>query len=115
MKDFLTYLAESDSINEKQDLEFFNKRIAGAKKLSAQAEQKGGPAILTHWHFAAKNSQYEQVLSAVRSGKNKEYFVSKYESILDQLKTPNMTQKQFQVLSGRLEVWGEAIAKLFHN
>ena len=112
MKDFLTYITEFD---ENKDLEFFNKRIAGAKKISAQAEKKGGPAILTYWHFAAKNSQYKEVLSAVQFGKNKEYFVSKYESIIDQLKTPNMTQKQFQVLSGRLEGWGEAIAKLFHN
>ena len=111
MKNFSTFCEEKNK--QDPDLEFFNKRRNGAKKLSAQAKEKGGPAILTHWHFAAKDSQYETVLNAVKMGKEKNYFVEKYKQVLQKMEKTNFSQKEFQSLSGEIEVWGEAIARLF--
>lgn len=114
MKDFLTYITEG-SLERKQKtpLKFFEKRFQGAKKISEQAKKKGGTSLLTHYHFAAKLEQYESVEEAIQQGKDKKFFESKYQNLLSQLKTLDMTQKEFQSLSGELEVWGEAIVKLF--
>ncbi len=113
MKDFLKFLTEAKQETGTGSLEFFDKRLAGAKKLSAQAKEKGGPSILTHYHFAAKIKQYEAVEQAIRQNKDVAFFESKYRNLLSQLQSLNMTQRQFQALSGELEVWGEAIVQLF--
>lgn len=112
MKNFIEYVEtkKSDSGN---DIFFFEKRKAGAEKISHQAKEKGGPAILTHWHFDAKNPQYQKVLKAIENKKNKEYFLEKYKKCLKKLNKDNFEQKEFQSLSGELEVWGETIARLF--
>lgn len=115
MKKFLDYLTEASKNSTPDSLTFFDKRMTGAKKLSAQAKEKGGPSLLTHYHFAAKVKQYEAVEQAVREGKDRKFFESKYQSILSKLKNLNMTQRQFQAISGELEVWGEAIVQLFHG
>lgn len=112
MKKFLDYIVETQSDNEKS-LGFFEKRLGGAQKISVQAKEKGGLSLLTHYHFAAKIKEYKAVEDAIQEGKGQEFFQSKYRQLLEKLKDLNITQKQFQALSGELEVWGEAIVQLF--
>lgn len=114
MKDFWEFINEANkNTKNEKSLEFFDKRMAGAQKISTQAKKKGGPSLLTHYHFAAKIKQYEDVEEAIKQGKDEQFFNQKYQTLLSQLKTLNMTQKEFQTLSGELEVWGESIVKLF--
>lgn len=117
MRDFLSFLTESDnsfsSRKTEGNLEFFTKRQAGARKISAQAKEKGGPSILTHWHFAAKEKPYSEAIRAIKENQDKKWFLSKYKECLNKLEKFDFTQKQFQVFAGELEVWGEVIVKLF--
>lgn len=93
-------------------LDFFEKRKGGAKKIAQEARAKGGPSILTYWHFAAKDVPYREVIQAIKQDKDKSWFESKFRSNLSIIK-PNMGQQKFQEVMGRLEVFGEAIAELF--
>ena len=92
---------------------FFNKRRDGAAKIASAAQAKGGPTILTYWHFAAKDKQYAEVLKAMETGKDEQFFMSKYDEIMNTLHKTKFNQKSFQQIVGELEVWGEAIAQLF--
>lgn len=112
MKNFLEYV-EAKKSESLEDISFFKKRKAGAEKISHQAQEKGGPSILTHWHFDAKNPEYKKVLEAIEDKKSKEYFLDQYRNCLKKLNKDSFEQKEFQSLSGELEVWGEAIARLF--
>jgi hypothetical protein len=96
-----------------ENIAFFNKRRHGAAKIAAAAEAKGGPSILTYWHFAAKDKQYVDVLKAIKTGKDEKFFMSKYDELMDTLHKTKFNQKSFQQIVGQLEVWGEAIAQLF--
>ena len=97
----------------KEMLEFFAKRKEGARKIANSAKEKGGPSILTAWHFQAKDSQYREVIQAIQENKDESYFKSKWKSILNKLRN-DMKQEQFQKTIGELEVWGEVIAQLFN-
>lgn len=112
MKTFMNYIVENQSKKD-SSMEFFDTRLSGAKKISTQAKDKGGLSLLTHYHFAAKIKEYKAIEEAIEAGKSEEFFQTKYRKLLEQLKNLNITQKQFQALSGELEVWGEAIVQLF--
>jgi hypothetical protein len=88
--------------------EFLNKRKAGAEKLAASAKKKGGYSTLTAIHFAAKEKPYADCLKwEDKEGKEK-YFKAKAEEIYKKLADlDSLTQREFQDLMGRLEVYGE--------
>lgn len=113
-KDWFLVRGFSEGVSS-ADEEFFEKRRAGARKISASAKEKGGPAMLTHWHFLAKDAEYEDVFKALEDRKGKEFFVGKYKSFLEQLHKSDFEQKRFQTISGQMEVWGEALSRLFHG
>lgn len=96
-----------------ENVAFFNKRRQGAAKIATAAKEKGGPSILTYWHFAAKDKQYAEVLKAINDGKDEKFFMSKYDETMNILHKTKFNQKSFQKIVGELEVWGEAIAQLF--
>lgn len=110
MKNFLTYLESKQDDNT--DISFFEKRREGANKISIKSKKKGGAAMLTHWHFAAKDKQYQEVIIALKQNQSKTYYESKYKEKFEKLKS-KLDQKSFQSISGELEVWGEALARLF--
>jgi hypothetical protein len=114
-KDWMLARRLSEGAVSDKDEEFFGRRREGASKISDSAKEKGGPAMLTHWHFLAKDAQYEDVIKAVKEKKGKEFFVGKYKSFLEQLHKSDFEQKRFQTISGQLEVWGEALSRLFHG
>ena len=99
--------------SHKENLEFFKARRSGSANFASATKEKGGPSILTYWHFSAKDAQYKEVLNSIEAGKDKKYFVEKYDSFMSKLHSMKFEQQKFQVVMGQLEVWGEAIAKLF--
>lgn len=106
-----------DKIKKKKAemIEFFTTRKSGAQKIAIEAQTKGGPSLLTAWHFKAKSNPYQEVLTAIKQNKPQTFFEFKFRSTLNKLK-PNLklTQEQFQKIVGELEVWGEVIAQLFN-
>lgn len=102
---------ESEDINPLYDIEdFIDKRSAGAKKIQKQAEQKGGPALLTAVHFKAKEKPYEYCSKNFDSIEN---INKKADEIFDKLKNwKEMSQRDFQHYMGMLEAYGEIIIKI---
>lgn len=95
-----------------QFMQFADKRLGGASKISAEAKEKGGPAILTYHHFAVKLPYYEKA----KAGKlDLEVAKKEYKQLLDQLvlatrnEELNIQQIEFQELVGKIEVLGELI------
>ena len=87
---------------------FITKRAAGAKKLEESARKKGGYAILTAYHFAGKAKPYAQSLKLAKKEDCAKQCKEHYKQALADLKDiDSLTQKEFQMLSGVLEVWGE--------
>jgi hypothetical protein len=94
-------------------LEFFEKRKAGAAKIAVEAKAKGGPSMLTYWHFSAKAQPYSEVISAIKSNKEPSFFLQKCQHLAGKLKFKTLKQEEFQKIMGQLEVYGEAYSQLF--
>lgn len=86
--------------------EFVEKRAAGAKKIQVAAAAKGpGPAQLTAIHFKAKEVPYREALKNLG---NQTFLRHKAEECLKKLRNWNgLSQKEFQEVVGKLEVFGE--------
>jgi len=95
-------------------IEFFETRKKGAAKIATEAKAKGGPSMLTAWHFAAKRQPYTEVIAAIKSDKNEAFYLAKCNELVRKLKFKNLKQESFQETIGKLEVWGEAISQLFN-
>jgi hypothetical protein len=93
-----------------KDIEFFEKRAAGAKKIQQTAQEKGGPSMLTSYHFKAKEKPYKDCIARVEDS---DFSKAHADNCLDQLKDwHKMTQKEFQEATGRLEAYGEVYITL---
>ena len=105
---------EYTTLSEKKESlcidEFIDKRSAGAKKIQHQAQEKGGPALLTSVHFKAKEKPYEYCSNNYDSI---EKITSKADEVFDKLKNwKEMSQRDFQHYMGMLEAYGEIIIKI---
>lgn len=90
--------------------EFINKRSVGAKKIQHQAQQKGGPALLTSVHFKAKEKPYEYCSN---NFDNVEGIIKKADEVFDKLKNwKEISQRDFQHYMGVLEAYGEIVIKI---
>jgi len=95
------------------DLETFaGKRLDGATKISNDAKEKGGPALLTYHHFKVKLPYYKKA----KDGQlDIEMAKMEYKKLMSQLcsltEATNMEQIEFQELVGKIEVLGELIIK----
>ena len=93
--------------------DFAEKRMGGAEKISSDAKQKGGLAILTYHHFVVKLPYYEKA----KAGKiDLEQMKTEYKTLLEKLYSAtkgemNIDQIEFQELVGKIEVLGELIIK----
>lgn len=89
--------------NVVEDIDFVNNRMNGAAKITQNAKEKGGDALLTYHHFVVKLPYYEKA----KNGKldidaaKKEFIETLGKISLD------MDQTTFQTEVGRLEVLGE--------
>lgn len=89
--------------------EFVEKRKAGAEKIAKAAEAKGGYSVLTAYHFQAKAKPYADVYKHREHEDRSTYYKEKAMEALDKLKKiDNLSQKEFQAITGVLEVYGEA-------
>ena len=86
---------------------FATVRGKGAAKISENAEQKGGLALLTWHHFKVKLPYYKK---AAEGKLNMEDAKKEYEETYKKISL-NMTQTEFQHEMGRLEVLGELLIR----
>lgn len=102
-----------EELIEKESFKTFaKKRLAGAEKITNNAKEKGGPAMLTYHHFKVKLPYYEKATQGkfdIEEGKKE------FQQLMDKLckisKNVDMGQIEFQKLVGQIEVLGELIIK----
>ena len=111
--DTFNQICESIIIESKKSVdsslhEFVEKRKAGAKKIETQTREKGGPSTLTAIHFAAKQTPYKEALTHIKRGDSDKFLNEKVDSLIKQLKSwKKMNQREFQVIMGKIEAYGE--------
>jgi len=89
------------------DSDFVNNRMNGAAKITQNAKEKGGDALLTYHHFVVKLPYYKKAKDGEMDidAAKKEFAETLSKISLD------MDQTTFQTEVGRLEVLGELIIK----
>lgn len=88
--------------------EFLDKRKTGAAKIEKSARAKGGLSLLTAAHFKAKAKPYSEAIKQT-DGKVLDHCKNKALELLEQLKDiDNISQNDWQKLTGELEAYGEA-------
>lgn len=101
-----------NEIQQSKFEEFAQKRYDGAKKITDNAKEKGGPALLTYHHFRVKLPYYKE---AAEGKFNLDETKKEFKEHLDELcglsKDVDMGQVDFQKLVGIIEVLGELIIK----
>lgn len=96
-------------------LEFLINRRKGAAETAAKAKAKEGDAILSYYHFAAKDKPYAEVMKVLKNDGLKaaiKFSKSETKRVMGELDFINDTQKEFQALMGEIEVFGECYIKL---
>jgi hypothetical protein len=116
LKESLEVLTEAIKLKAKQPLEpkeFISKRKKGAADIQKKAEAKGGAALLTAVHFAAKEKPYEYALKVCEKDNAADLIRDKADGVMKDLKDwSNLTQQRFQHLMGMLEAYGEVYLQL---
>jgi hypothetical protein len=104
---------QPDPTTEESLKQFLSKRAEGAAKLANNSKEKGGFATLTAFHFAAKAKPYKEA-EKIENAPDKDcdkanaHYKKMAEEVYAKLKDlDSLSQKEFQVLTGELEVWGE--------
>jgi len=91
---------------------FAETRMGGAKKISENAKEKGGPAMLTYHHFVVKLPHYKKASEGKFDIKeSKVEFKEHLDKLCGLSKDVDMGQVEFQKLVGLIEVLGELIIK----
>jgi O-glycosyl hydrolase len=94
---------------------FIKKRADGAKKIEDSARHKGMYAILTAYHFAGKVKPYADALKKAEKKDKESHFKEKYKEAYDKLKDiDSLSQKDFQMITGTLEAYGEVYIQAKH-
>jgi hypothetical protein len=91
---------------------FAEKRLAGAEKITNNAKEKGGPAMLTYHHFKVKLPYYKKAVEGKFDvEESKKEFKEKLDQLCKLSENVEMSQTEFQKLVGLIEVLGELIIK----
>jgi len=90
-----------------EDIDFVNNRMNGAAKITQNAKEKGGDALLTYHHFVVKLPYYKK---AKDGEMDIDTAKKEFAETLDKISL-DMDQTTFQTEVGRLEVLGELIIK----
>jgi hypothetical protein len=102
----------SEATNNKQSedvMVFLKNRKAGAKESASKAKEKGGDAIVSYYHFAAKDQPYAEVINTLKEEglqQAKKLCKTKYKELMKAVDL-DMTQKEYQAIVGKIEVYGE--------
>ena len=97
----------------KQEEEFAETRMGGAKTITDNAKEKGGLAMLTWHHFKVKLPYYKK---ASEGTLDMSKAAEQYKKLLEQLYVAtkgdmDIEQIAFQELLGKMEVLGELLIK----
>lgn len=110
MKDLIRQILTEE--RESKFQEFAKKRYDGALKITNNAKEKGGPAMLTYHHFVVKLPHYKKAYEGKFDvEKTKKEFQEKLDKLCGLTKEVDMQQVEFQKLVGLIEVLGELIIK----
>lgn len=105
----------SENKHESEDVMVFLKnRKDGAKDSAAKAKEKGGDAMLSYYHFAAKDKPYAEVIKSMKQeGLKNTLSLCKqsYKNLVRNLDL-DMSQKEYQRVVGEIEVYGECYIRL---
>jgi hypothetical protein len=99
----------NEEVNQKF-VEFVKNRMGGANDISNNAKEKGGDAILTHYHFVVKAPYYEK---AAEGNFDIDEATKELNTHITTLRDAagSIEQEEFQKLVGIIEVLGELIIK----
>jgi hypothetical protein len=90
--------------------DFAKKRLDGATKITNNAKEKGGSAMLTYHHFNVKLSVYKKAADGKFDlAETKSDFKQNMDKLCKLTEDVNMDQIEFQKLVGKIEVFGELI------
>lgn len=95
-----------------KDQNLFQKRKEGAEKIANEARAKGGPSELTYWHFKAKLPEYDTVFQILNSDDPEPKIKKKFDELVSKIHSNLNSQRHFQEVMGRLEVYGEVLVQL---
>ena len=110
MKDLIRQILREESQSKFE--EFAQKRLEGATKITENAKEKGGAAMLTYHHFVVKLPYYKKASEGKFDIKEtKTEFKEHLDKLCDLSKDVDMEQVEFQKLVGLIEVLGELIIK----
>ena len=105
-------LIKEEMENRESFKTFAEKRLKGAEKITNNAKEKGGPAMLTYHHFRVKLPYYKKAMEGKFDvEKSKKEFKEKLDQLCDLSENVEMSQVEFQKLVGLIEVLGELIIK----
>jgi len=105
-------LIKEEMENRESFKTFAEKRFKGAEKITNNAKEKGGPAMLTYHHFRVKLPHYKKAMEGKFDvEKSKKEFKEKLDQLCDLSENVEMSQVEFQKLVGLIEVLGELIIK----
>ena len=91
---------------------FAEKRLKGAEKITNNAKEKGGPAMLTYHHFRVKLPYYKNAMEGKFDiSESKKEFKQNLDKLCELSENVEMDQVEFQKLVGIIEVLGELIIK----
>jgi len=110
MKDLIRQILREESQSKFE--EFAQKRFDGASKITENAKEKGGPAMLTYHHFVVKLPHYKKAAEGKFDiEKSKKEFKGHLDKLCGLSEDVDMGQVEFQKLVGLIEVLGELIIK----
>ena len=92
---------------------FLKNRKTGAAESAKKAKEKGGDALLSYYHFAAKDKPYAEIMRKLQEAGMSETIQlckEKYENLISQVDL-DMNQKKYQEIVGEIEVYGECYIK----
>jgi hypothetical protein len=105
-------LIKEEMENRESFKTFAEKRFKGAEKITNNAKEKGGPAMLTYHHFRVKLPHYKKAMEGKFDvEESKKEFKEKLDQLCDLSENVEMSQVEFQKLVGLIEVLGELIIK----
>lgn len=112
LKQLIEQEEELPKENRKEFLDFCKKRLEGATKISNMAKEKGGVAMLTHYHFVVKLPYYENGSKGMFDPNLAKTELRNYSNTFCNLdEKVEIDQIEFQKLVGLIEVLGELIIK----
>jgi hypothetical protein len=101
----LINLINEELITDDKFEEFAGTRLKGAEKIADTTQEAGGLSLLTYKHYKVKLPYYKK---AAAGKLDKEAAKKEFKETLKSISL-NMSQNEFQIEMGRLEVLGELL------